>query len=66
MYARQVAMQLKPDSRIDFTQKLESEILPLPRKQKGFWAPLPYAVLFMVTLAGFALVVGLGTEGLQG
>jgi heme-degrading monooxygenase HmoA len=29
-------MQLKPDSRIDFTQKVESEILPLLRKQKGF------------------------------
>lgn len=36
MYARQVSMQLKPDSRIDFTQTLESEILPLLRKQKGF------------------------------
>jgi len=36
MYARQVSMELKPDSRMDFTRKLESEILPLLRKQKGF------------------------------
>jgi heme-degrading monooxygenase HmoA len=36
MYARQVTMELKPDSRKDFTHKLEAEILPLLRKQKGF------------------------------
>jgi len=36
MYARQVAMQLKPNSRTDFTRKLEAEILPLLRKQRGF------------------------------
>jgi len=29
-------MELKPNGRTDFTQKLESEILPLLRKQKGF------------------------------
>jgi heme-degrading monooxygenase HmoA len=36
MYARQVLMELKPDSRKDFTHKIEAEILPLLRKQKGF------------------------------
>ena len=36
MYARQVSMVLRPDSRADFTRKIESEILPLLRKQKGF------------------------------
>ncbi len=36
MYARQVSMELKPNGRSDFAQKLESEILPLLRKQKGF------------------------------
>jgi heme-degrading monooxygenase HmoA len=36
MYARQVSMELKPDSRKDFTRKIEAEILPLLRKQKGF------------------------------
>lgn len=36
MYARKVTMGLKPNSRADFTQKLEAEIIPLLRKQKGF------------------------------
>jgi len=36
MYARQVSMELKNDSRADFTHKIESEVLPLLRKQKGF------------------------------
>lgn len=36
MYARQVSMELKPNSQTDFTRKLESEILPLLRKQRGF------------------------------
>ena len=36
MYARRVSMSLKPNSRIDFTNKLEAEIIPLLRKQKGF------------------------------
>jgi heme-degrading monooxygenase HmoA len=36
MYARQVTMQLKPNIRADYTKKLESEIIPMLRKQKGF------------------------------
>lgn len=36
MYARQVSMELRPNSRADFTRKIESEILPLLQKQKGF------------------------------
>jgi len=36
MYARQVSMELRPDSHADFTRRIESEILPLLRKQKGF------------------------------
>ena len=36
MYARQVSMELRSNGRTVFTQKLESEILPLLRKQKGF------------------------------
>jgi hypothetical protein len=31
MYARHVSMELRPDSRADFTHKIESEILPLLR-----------------------------------
>jgi heme-degrading monooxygenase HmoA len=29
-------MELRPNSRADFTRRIESEILPLLRKQKGF------------------------------
>lgn len=36
MYARQISMELKPDNRKDFIHKIEAEILPLLRKQKGF------------------------------
>ena|ERR1700739_3554594 len=36
MYARRVSLHLKPDSRAEFTQRLETDIIPLLRKQKGF------------------------------
>ena len=36
MFARRVSMHLKPNSAAEFTQRLEKDILPLLRKQKGF------------------------------
>jgi hypothetical protein len=36
MFARRVDMHLKSNSVVEFTQKLEKDILPLLRKQKGF------------------------------
>ena len=36
MFARNVSMHLKPNSVAEFTRTLESEIIPLLRKQKGF------------------------------
>jgi hypothetical protein len=36
MFARKVSMHLKPNSAVDFTRRLEKEIIPLLRKQKGF------------------------------
>ncbi len=36
MFARRVYMHLKPDSVAEFTQRLEKDVLPLLRKQKGF------------------------------
>src|SRR4029077_13669711 len=35
MFARRVYLHLKPNSVAEFTQKLEKEIIPLLRKQKG-------------------------------
>jgi len=36
MFARRVYMHLKPHSVAEFTQRLEKDVLPLLRKQKGF------------------------------
>ena len=36
MFARRVSMHLKPNSVAEFTQRLEKQIIPLLRKQKGF------------------------------
>jgi len=36
MFARRVSMHLKPNSVPELTQRLEKEIIPLLRKQKGF------------------------------
>ena len=36
MFARNVNLQLKPNTATQFTQTLEKEVLPLLRKQPGF------------------------------
>jgi len=36
MFARNVHLQLKPNSATQFTQTLEKDVLPLLRKQPGF------------------------------
>jgi heme-degrading monooxygenase HmoA len=36
MYARRVSLHLKPNSRAEFTKSLETDIIPMLRKQKGF------------------------------
>ena len=36
MFARKVSMHLKSGGALAFKQKIESEIIPLLRKQKGF------------------------------
>ena len=36
MFARRVYMHLKPNCVAELTQKLEKDVLPLLRKQKGF------------------------------
>ena|ERR1700757_2622486 len=36
MFARHVSMHLKPNTRAEFAQTIEKEILPLLRKQHGF------------------------------
>lgn len=36
MFARRVSLHLKADSRAEFTRSLETDIIPMLRKQKGF------------------------------
>ena len=36
MFARRVSMQLKPNTSVELTEKMENEIIPMLRKQKGF------------------------------
>jgi heme-degrading monooxygenase HmoA len=36
MFARRVYVHLKPNSIAEFTQRLEKDVVPLLRKQKGF------------------------------
>ena len=36
MFTRHVIMELKPNTTTEFTDVVESKILPLLRKQKGF------------------------------
>jgi hypothetical protein len=36
MYARNVSMNLKPNTAREFTQTFEKDILPILRKQNGF------------------------------
>jgi hypothetical protein len=36
MFARKVSLHLKPNSGAEFTKRIEKDIIPLLRKQKGF------------------------------
>ena len=36
MYARNVTLQLRPSTGVEFTRTLENDVLPMLRKQNGF------------------------------
>jgi heme-degrading monooxygenase HmoA len=36
MFARKVSVRLRPDATVRFLEKMEKQIIPLLRKQKGF------------------------------
>jgi hypothetical protein len=42
MFARKVSMHLKPDSVLEFTRKLEKDVIPLLRKQNGFQGEITF------------------------
>jgi hypothetical protein len=43
MFARRVYLHLKPNSVAELTQRLEKEVIPLLRKQKGFQDEILFA-----------------------
>ena len=44
MFARRVSMNLKPNTKAEFTQQLDKEIIPMLRKQKGFQDEITFVV----------------------
>ena len=44
MYARNVALHLKPNTLNDFTKAFNTNVLPLLRKQKGFQDEITFAI----------------------
>lgn len=44
MYARNVALHLKPNTLSDFRKTFDSNVLPILRKQKGFQDEIMFAI----------------------
>ncbi len=44
MFARKVSIHLKPHSAVEFTRKIEEEVIPLLRKQAGFHDEITFLV----------------------
>jgi len=44
MFARNLSIQLKPNTQAEFTRTFEKDVLPLLRKQKGFQDEIAFAV----------------------
>jgi heme-degrading monooxygenase HmoA len=44
MFARKISIHLKPNTRAEFTKTVETEIVPLLRKQPGFQDEITFAV----------------------
>ena len=44
MYARNVALRLKPNTLTDFTKTFDTTVLPIVRRQKGFRDEITFAM----------------------
>lgn len=44
MFARRVSLNLKPNTKAEFTRQLDKEIIPMLRKQKGFQDEITFVV----------------------
>jgi len=55
MFARVLAMDLKPNSVAQFTRTIDNEIIPLLRKQKGFKHEITFIALNGTEAVGISL-----------
>ena len=55
MYARKVSMHLKPNSTAEFTRRLDADIIPLLRKQKGFQDEITFVTPNGTEVVGISL-----------
>jgi hypothetical protein len=55
MFARNLHLQLKPNSVAEFTQTIEKEIIPLLRKQKGFQDEITFVTPNGTEVVGISL-----------
>src|ERR1700686_3734138 len=55
MFARSVSMNLKPNSKAEFAQQLQKEIIPLLRKQKAFQDEITFVVPYGKEAFGISL-----------
>ena len=55
MFARHVSMRLKPNSVTEFTRKLDQDIIPLLRRQKGFQDEITFVAANGTETVGISL-----------
>jgi len=55
MFARNISIQLKPNTQAEFTRTFENDVLPLLRKQKGFQDEIAFSVPGSMDLISISL-----------
>jgi hypothetical protein len=55
MYARNVALHLKPNTLGDFSKTFDTQVLPILRKQKGFQDEITFAMAGGVDVVAISL-----------
>jgi len=55
MYARNVAVRLKPNTLSDFTKTFETNVLPILRRQKGFQDEITFAMPSEIDVVAISL-----------
>jgi hypothetical protein len=55
MYARNIAVRLKPNTLSDFTKTFETNVLPILRRQKGFQHEITFAMPSEIDVVAISL-----------